>query len=510
MALSDFVAAVVAVLRRRPGDLLPVYALGVAITAIVRVVPFAGIAVAYLFLAATGRLDTIRTTLADLESPPTDPNADTEAVESWANGLEPVFDQLVTLPLGLLAAVTIGASVVLFALLSAAVAAGQLSACYSRLRDDRGLLAAFDGARRYWLRFLGLFVLEFLCWTVVLVTVGIGAALLAGAVSLGTGSALLSVPVVLLAGVLTVVLLVLIRALFAFAPVAIVVDDAGVFGSLRSAAGFVRAQPVEAVFYYAMVILGMIALSMITGLLSLVDVVTLGSLLSALVLFPALDLLKTAVYCGYRDRLTPPEPPTRSLRTQFRAGLRRGWAELVSYVRATPATHALVLALGLLGFWMGWAAAGPFAGTFNASIATRLEGIFPPTFALELFGNNWLVAITTAYGGVAFVLPAIVSVLFNGLALGITARLEVDPAELAAFVVPHGIIEIPAILIASALGISVGVTAWRTWRGRAGRTDLADALERAFWVLVGIGILLAIAALIEGFVSPYYYRLFLP
>jgi len=28
-------------------------------------------------------------------------------------------------------------------------------------------------------------------------------------------------------------------------------------------------------------------------------------------------------------------------------------------------------------------------------------------------------------------------------------------------------------------------------------------------VLIGIGILLAIAAIIEGFVSPFYYRLFL-
>jgi len=38
---------------------------------------------------------------------------------------------------------------------------------------------------------------------------------------------------------------------------------------------------------------------------------------------------------------------------------------------------------------------------------------------------------------------------------------------------------------------------------------LADTLERAFWVLVGIGMVLAVAALIEGFVSPYYYRPFL-
>ncbi|WP_226480105.1 stage II sporulation protein M [Natrinema amylolyticum] len=509
MALSDFVAAVVAVLRRRPGDLLPMYVLGVAITAIVRVVPFAAIGVAYLYLATTGRLDAIRTQLADLDPPPTDPTADPEEFDAWASGLEPVFDQVLTPPLLALAAVTVVVSVALFVLLSAAVSAGQLATCYGRLRNDRGLVAGLAGARRYWLRFLGLFALEFLCWGVVLGTVGIGAALLAGAVSLATGSTAGSVLVALLAGLVAVVLLVVVRALFAFAPVAIVIDDAGVFESVRSAGGFVRAQPVEAVFYYVIALLSIIGLSTVTGLLSLVDVVTAGSLLSVLVLLPALDLLKTAVYCDYRERLRPPDSPTGSLRGQLWAGLRRGWAEMTSFIRTTPGTHALVVALGVLGFWIGWAAAGSYVGAFETSISARLVGWLPPAMAVELFGNNWLVALTTAYAGIALAIPAIVSLLFNGVALGITARLEVDPTELVAFVVPHGIIEIPAILVASALGISVGVSAWRTWRGRAGRAALADALERAFWVLVGVGILLAIAAVIEAFVSPYYYRLFL-
>jgi len=257
--------------------------------------------------------------------------------------------------------------------------------------------------------------------------------------------------VVLLGVLVAFVVLLVVRALFAFAPVAIVVDDAGVFGSLRSAAGFIRAQPVEAAFYYVIAIGMLVGLSTLTGLFSLVDVVTVGSLVSALVAMPALDLLKSAVYCGYRDRLNPPEPRTRSLRDGVRAGLRRGWREMV-FVRARPGTHAFVLGLGLLGFWMGWAAAGPYVGTFDASIAARLEGIFPPTMAANLFGNNWFVALTTAYAGVALAVPAIVSLLFNGVFLGIMARLEVDPLELAAFVVPHGVLEIPAILIAGALG----------------------------------------------------------
>ena len=508
MALSDFVAAVVAVLRRRPSDLLPLYLLGIAIPAIIRVVPFLALGVAYLHLSTTGRLEPIRTHLTDLGSPP-DPNADPDAFEAWASGLEPLVDQLVTPLVIALAGVSLVVSVLLFAVLSAAVAAGQLSACYGRLRDTRGVLTGIDGAARFWRRFLGLFVLELVCWVVVLGGVGVGTALLAGGISAATGSGVFAIPVVLLGAFVAFFGVLVVRALFAFAPVAIVVDDASVFASLRSVLRFVRAQPVNAAFYYVLAIGVLIGVATVSGLFSLVNVVTVGSLLSALIAMPALDLLKTAIYGGYRGRLRPPEPPTRSLRDGIRAGLRRGWQELVGFVRAHPGTHLFVVALGLLGFWMGWVAAGPFVGTFEASIAARLEGELPPTMAANLFGNNWLVALTTAYAGAAFAIPAIVSLLFNGVSLGIYARLEADPLELAAFVVPHGLLEIPAILIAGALGISVGVTAWRTWRGNVGRTALADTLERAFWVLIGIGIVLAIAAVLEGFVSPYYYRPFL-
>ncbi|MFC6768459.1 stage II sporulation protein M, partial [Natrinema soli] len=97
MSLSDFVAAVVAVLRRRPADLLPLYLLGVAIPAIVRVVPFLAIGIAYLYLSRSGRLESIQALAAELDSPPS-PDADPEAFDAWASGLEPIVDQLLTLP----------------------------------------------------------------------------------------------------------------------------------------------------------------------------------------------------------------------------------------------------------------------------------------------------------------------------------------------------------------------------------------------------------------------------
>lgn len=92
------------------------------------------------------------------------------------------------------------------------------------------------------------------------------------------------------------------------------------------------------------------------------------------------------------------------------------------------------------------------------------------------------------------------------MTFGVYGRLEAAPAELVAFVVPHGVLEVSAIVLAGALGLSLGATAWRRVRGRASRRELADAVDRGFWVLVGLAVVLVVAGLIEGFVSPYYYR----
>lgn len=509
MSLSDAVTAAVAVLRRRPGDILPWYLLGAAVPAIARLIPFLAIAVGYVYLETTGRLATAQEHLAELDTEPPDPNADPEAFEEWATGLEPVFEQLFTPAILALVVVTLVLTILVAVVLYAAVTAGQLTACSARLRANRGLTAGFAGARRYWPRFLGLYVLEFLLWIAVLLTVGVGVAAVAGLAVAGTGSVPAAAIVALVGGLVLVVALLAIRALFAFAPVAVVVDDTTTFGSLSNAVGFIRSRPIQAGFYYVMSVGTLLAISTVSGVLVLVDVVAFTSLLTVLLVFPALDLLKTALYNDYRTRLEPPVTTDRSLREQFRDGVRRGWTEMASFVRATLGTHALVVAVALGSFWVGWEAAEPLAGSVETSISGRLEGHIPPAAALEFFGNNWMVALTTAFAGVVLVVPAIASLVFNGVFMGVLARTEAEPLELLAFVVPHGVFEIPAILIASALGIWLGVSSWRTYRGRATRTDLADAFERAFWVLVGIGILLAVAGFIEGFISPYYFRLFL-
>ena len=514
MRLSTAVGAVVRVLRRRPSDLLPFYLLGAAVPAIARTGVFAGVVLGYLYLEVTGRLDAAREAIPGIEAEVPDPETDPEAFAEWSAEeltplLEGVFDAEAVVVLIALLVLTGLFTVVAFVVLYVMVSAGQLAACDARLRDERGLVAGVVGVRRYSLRFLGLYLFELVLW-ILATTVVFGTVLAVAVLVLAVDpTGILAILVFALAALVWLGIVLAIRALFAFAPVAVVVDDRGVFGSLRATAGFVRRAPVEAAFYYVVALGSTIVLSTLLGILAIFEVVAIGGVLSALVLAPILDLLKTSLYGGYRGGLSPPAPVERSIRSQLRGGARRGWHETVGFVRTTPGTHLFVVATMFVGFWMGWVAVGPLVGVVDTSIAARLEGHVPPAAAVEFFANNWLVALTTAFSGVALAIPALASIWFNGLFFGAVARLEVAPLELVVFVTPHGLFEIPAIVIGGALGVSLGVAWWRTWRGSIDREAFADHLERAFWVAVGLGLLLALAGFIEGFVSPYYYRPFL-
>ncbi|OSP10206.1 hypothetical protein B9H04_03255 [Halorubrum ezzemoulense DSM 17463] len=501
MDLSAAVTATTATLRRRPADVLPFYLLGTAVPAIARLGPFAALAGIYLHLELNGRLAAARDSLAGVEPPPE--TQDPEALQAWAEGLGPAFEPLLTPTVVVLFAGGVLLAVALSVLAYAVVSAGQLSAVAASLRDDRGLVAGIAGARSPWLTFLGLYVAELILWigVVALGLIAVGAAFLANpflgaAVAIGA----------LLAGF---VALALVRILFAFAPAAVVVDDAGVVGGVEGAGGFVRSNPVDAAAYLVVAIGALVAVASVASGIAFVGGGPVVALASAVVVAPALDLLKTVLYGDYRGTVDPLSPTEAGLRAQLGGGLRRGWRELRGFVRSTPGSHALALGVAVGFGALGWVAAAPFAEMAPTSIEGRIAGQIPPVAALTYFGNNWGVAIATAFSGVGLALPALSSLAFNGLALGATAALEENLSALVAFVVPHGIFEIPALVVSGALGVRLGAVSWRTFRGRASRERFADALETAFWVTVGIGILITVAAVIEGFVSPYYWRPFL-
>ncbi|AZQ13635.1 stage II sporulation protein M [Halorubrum sp. PV6] len=502
MDLSAAVSATAATLRRRPADLLPFYLLGTAIPVIARMGLFVALAGTYLHFELTGRLADARRALAELDVTPPE-TQDPEALQAWAESIGPALEPLASPTAVLLVTAGTVATLLLAVLTYAAVSAGQMSAVAGRIRGQRGLTAGIDGVRRRWVTFLGLYVAEFVVWAgvVSLAAVAVGGAFLVNPF-LGAAVALFGLLVVL-------VVLLAVRAVFAFAPSAVVIDETGVVGAVEGAGGFIRANPVDALAYLVVAVGVLVAVSSVTSALAFLGGGAVVALGSAVVAAPALDLLKTALYGDHRGVLAPVEPVGASLRAQFVGGVRRGWREMRTFVRDTPGLHAVAVLVGVAFGAVGWLAVDPFVGAVTTSIESRLVGHLPPAAALNFFGNNWSVAIATAFAGTALGLPALSSVAFNSVALGAIAALEENLAALLAFVAPHGIFELPALFISGALGIHLGIASWRAFRGRLSRERFADALERAFWVSIGVGVLIAVAAVIEGFVSPYYWRPFL-
>ncbi len=503
MDLATGIRAALATIRRRPADLLPMYLLTLAAPVIARVFTFAGLVLVLAYLTVTDRIDLFFTELEAIEMTPPDPEGEPEAFLEWLESFEPAVEALVTpTTLGILF-FSIGITIAVGIVIAAAIEAGQLAACYGRLRREPGLINGIGGVRNYWLSLLGLYVMELVLWITV---TGFAVIVLAAAAAVSLALAVILAIFVVLFWLAAIAA---IRAIFVFAPVSVVVDEQSALGSLRQSAGFIRNELMAAAGYYA------ISLGILFGLASASAAAApfggagLMSLAGILLVTPGLHLLKTALYGDYRDSISPYTDVETRFREQVRNGTGRAFRELGSFIPATPVAHVASAGFLVVGFFAGWLLIEPLDGVVEMSIRARTETIIPPVTALQIFGNNWAVALSAAFSGVAFAIPAIVTLLHNGVMFGAVSRLETELDVLAAFVIPHGILEIPAIVVAGAVGIHLGIAVWRAWRGQMSRNTLAATFERAFWVLIALGFVLALAAAIEGFVSPYYWRLFL-
>ncbi|PZE19102.1 stage II sporulation protein M [Paenibacillus xerothermodurans] len=177
---------------------------------------------------------------------------------------------------------------------------------------------------------------------------------------------------------------------------------------------------------------------------------------------------------------------------------------------------ALVFAVGVV---MGVG----FADQFQAFIDEQLAGLRQLTESIEnqpnpqmtlfwlIFLNNTSKSILIIALGAFFGILPLFFLLSNGLLLGyvgVAATKKVSLAHFLAGILPHGVIEIPAIIFACAFGLRFGVLILKTMIGaiRPGGLvakkeqlrDFTKALGPAVLVLV---ISLGIAAVIESTIT---------
>jgi stage II sporulation protein M len=123
---------------------------------------------------------------------------------------------------------------------------------------------------------------------------------------------------------------------------------------------------------------------------------------------------------------------------------------------------------------------------------------------LIIFINNAIKALGIIFLGILLGLPPLLFIGLNGFILGglgsALASIKGWTYVMASFV-PHGVIEIPVILLATALGFTVGMESlkWLVRKESRVKLKLSDSLKVYLrWILPG----LAVAAIIEVLVTP--------
>lgn len=123
-------------------------------------------------------------------------------------------------------------------------------------------------------------------------------------------------------------------------------------------------------------------------------------------------------------------------------------------------------------------------------------------FGAQLFANNTQVGLVAFATGLLAGVPTVFLTIYNGLLLGAFSSIflrDVVPVAFLAWILPHGIPELTAIVLCGAGGLVFGLAVAAP--GRAGRRRaIAHAAPKAF-ALAGLALpLFAVAAVIESFV----------
>lgn len=174
----------------------------------------------------------------------------------------------------------------------------------------------------------------------------------------------------------------------------------------------------------------------------------------------------------------------------------------------------------LLGLGVGLLAPEQAAQTMNSFMEqVEQSGVVTDEGQMSVFAllmNNWrAMLISAAYGFVPFLFLPVISLVTNGVLLGMLAALFVfqGASSLPAFlagILPHGVFELPALVFSVACGMHLCRNMGHLVTSRPDRTPLPAVLEDLLRVLVMVVAPLTVAAaFVECYVTPAVMELFL-
>jgi stage II sporulation protein M len=182
-----------------------------------------------------------------------------------------------------------------------------------------------------------------------------------------------------------------------------------------------------------------------------------------------------------------------------------------------PLANAIIITFLLFcaTLTVGWVATeqNPSVGQnlmkiFQKEVAGQISETNPFDMFTKLFTNNLEACLLLFLGGASFGIFTIFIMSLNGIVIGAIMEIvhhDHSPVFVAAAILPHGVFEIPAFIIAGALGIQLAHSLIAEWYGQADAAAGASRSARRF--LVFVLPLLVTAAAVEAFITPVVIQL---
>ncbi len=128
----------------------------------------------------------------------------------------------------------------------------------------------------------------------------------------------------------------------------------------------------------------------------------------------------------------------------------------------------------------------------------------PPMIAIMIFAKNLIACAMAIFLGVAFGVVPLLVAISNGILVGIVSYHTIQKESLLylmAGILPHGIIELPTVLMCIAIGLRLGHLFLITIA--TGGDDIGKEARKAMEFLIFVAApLLFLAAMIETFITP--------
>ncbi|MBX0321700.1 stage II sporulation protein M [Halomicroarcula sp. F13] len=140
------------------------------------------------------------------------------------------------------------------------------------------------------------------------------------------------------------------------------------------------------------------------------------------------------------------------------------------------------------------------------SLPTAAESGSNPFFPDELTTyaiavNNLVAMFVLLLGAVSLGIVTVAGLVLNGLLIGAVVGIavqQVDPIVVVALILPHGVVEIPALLVVAAVGLRFARLTVRYLRGLEDELVTERDLREAGWLVAVAVVMILVAAYVEA------------